>query len=102
MNLQEGDYFFSVDIEKGYRHMRLHPNMRRWLILGNQKYYYQFVDLPFGWRRSQLFFMVFMVPFVQNLPTLGYRVKPYLDDILLAPFQSAWCLLCLNVKLRPP
>ena len=31
-DIQKGDNFLSMDVEKGYRHLRLHPDMRDWFI----------------------------------------------------------------------
>lgn len=30
--VEGGDHFLSMDVEKGYRHMRLHQSMRDWFI----------------------------------------------------------------------
>ena len=52
--IQEEDHFLSMDIQKGYRHFRLHPQMREWFIFRYEGRYYQCVALPFGWGRSPL------------------------------------------------
>lgn len=85
MNVQRGDYFISMDIEKGYRHLRLHPDMRDWFIFRYGPRYYRCVALPFGWGRSPLWFTQLMAPFVQELRRWGYRILAYLDDFLIAP-----------------
>lgn len=48
MSVQPEDHMISFDIEKGFRHLRLHPAMRDWLIFGYDGRYYQCVALPFG------------------------------------------------------
>ena len=64
MNVQHGDHFLSLDIAKGYRHMRLHPAMREWFIFKYDGRYSRCVALPFGWGSSPLWFTQFMAPFV--------------------------------------
>ena len=32
MSIQERDHMLSMDIEKGFQHLRLHPIMRDWFI----------------------------------------------------------------------
>lgn len=31
-DIQKGDHSLSMDVQKGYRHLRLHPDMREWFI----------------------------------------------------------------------
>lgn len=85
MTVQKNDKFLSMDIEKGYRHFRLHPCMRDWFIFRYNRRYYQCVALPFGWGRSPLWFTMFMSAFVKKLRSEGLRVLAYLDDFLVAP-----------------
>ena len=85
MSVQPKDRMISMDIEKGYRHLRLHPSMRDWFIFRYDGRYYQCVALPFGWGRSPLWFTRLMAPFVAELRSYGYRVLPYIDDFLIIP-----------------
>lgn len=85
MSIEKGDYFLSFDIKSGYRHFRLAPAMRHWFIFLYEGRYYQCVSLPFGWGRSPRWFTHFMIPFVQELRQLRYRVLSYLDDFFAAP-----------------
>lgn len=48
MSVQPEDHMLSFDIEKGFRHLRLHPAMRDWFIFRYNGKYYQCVALPFG------------------------------------------------------
>lgn len=85
MQVEEGDYFVSMDVEKGYRHLRLHPSMRKWFLFRYAGRYYRCVALPFGWGRSPLWFTQFISTFVPEVRRWGYRVLPYVDDFLIAP-----------------
>lgn len=84
-SIQKGDHLLSMDIEKGYRHFRLHPAMRDWFIFHYYGKYYRCIALPFGWGRSPLWFTQLMTVFLRPLRQLGYRVLCYLDDFLIAP-----------------
>ena len=48
-DIQKGDHFLSMDVQKGYRHLRLHPDMRDWFIFRWEGRYYHCVALQFGW-----------------------------------------------------
>lgn len=85
MSVQPEDHMISFDIEKGFRHLRLHPAMRDWFIFRYDGRYYQCVALPFGWGRSPLWFTRLMAPFVAEMRSYGYRVLPYMDDFLVIP-----------------
>ena len=51
-SIQHKDHCLSVDIEKGYRHLRLHPSMRKWFIFRYHGRYFESIALPFGWGQS--------------------------------------------------
>ena len=48
MSVQLEDQILSFDIERGFRHLRLHPAMRDWFIFRYHDKYYQFVAFSFG------------------------------------------------------
>lgn len=85
MSVQPGDHMLSMDIQKGFRHLRLHPAMRDWFIFRYAGRYFHCVALPFGWGRSPLWFTRLMAPFVAEIRSYGYRVLPYMDDFLIIP-----------------
>ena len=66
MNVQRGDHFLTMDVEKGYRLLRLHPLMRDWFIFRYNGRYYQCVALPFGWGRLPLWFTQLMAISLEN------------------------------------
>ena len=85
LELEEGDQMFSFDVESGFHHFYLHPDMRDYFIFHYAGRYYRSIALPFGWGRSGWWFTKMMRPFVQYMrETLGYRVLPYIDDFLVA------------------
>lgn len=85
MSVRRGDHFLSMDIEKGYRHFRLHPRMRDWFLFHYSGRYFRCVALPFGWGRSPLWFTQLLSTFVRKLRAMGLRFMAYLDDFLIAP-----------------
>lgn len=85
MGMEQSDEFLTMDVEKGYRHMRLHPKVRDWLLSLYACRYYQCVALLFGWSLSALWFTQFMALFVKVLRGWGFRVLAYIDDFLMAP-----------------
>lgn len=87
-SVEKGDHFLSMDVEKGYRHLRLHPAMRDWFVFRYEDRYYQCIALPFGWGRSGVWFTQFMATFVTELRRRGWRVLAYVDDFLIAPSRA--------------
>ena len=103
MQVQPGDHMLSMDVLKGFRHFRLHPDMRNWFIFRYTGRYFQCVALPFGWGRSPLWFTQLMAPFVTRLRSWGYRVLPYIDDFLIIPTpyeQPATLADCASARER--
>lgn len=84
-SILKGDHVRSMDIEKGYRCLRLHPAMRNWFIFHCGGCFYQSIALPMGCGRSALLFCSQMAHFYRELRVWGYRVLCYIDDVLVAP-----------------
>ena len=80
LELQNNDHLLSMDIAKGYRHFRLHPEKQDWFLFRYEVEYYRCVALPFGLGRSPLWFT-----HLRELRSYGYRVLGYLDDFAVAP-----------------
>ena len=64
IEMQKGDQFIYVDIQKGSRQFRLHPPIRDWFVFRYSDKYYQYVVLPFGCGRSILWFTMPIAIFV--------------------------------------
>jgi hypothetical protein len=77
----------SFDIQVGYRHFRLSPQMRDWFLFRNDGRFYRCITLPFGWGRSPMRFTQLMVPMIRKLRQ-QYRVLAYLDDFLICPVKA--------------
>ena len=60
MEVEREDVLFSFDIESGYHHFYLHPDMRDFFLFHYQGQYYRCIALPFRWGRSGLWFTKFM------------------------------------------
>ena len=85
IEMQKGDQFIYMDIQKGYRHFRLHPPMRDWFVFRYAGKYYQYVALPFDCGRSLLWFTMLMAILVGQVRRLGCLTVAYLDDFLILP-----------------
>lgn len=80
----EGDDMFSVDFTSGYYHIDIHDDDQELLGVEVNGEYYVFASLPFGLRDAcRAFTKVVLTP-VQFLRRRGYRVLPYIDDLLFA------------------
>lgn len=77
---------FSFDIESGYHHFYLDPDMRDCFLFHYQGRYFRYISLPFGWGRSAMWFTKCLRPLVGYLrESFNYRVLAYIDDFLKAP-----------------
>jgi hypothetical protein len=77
----------SFDIQAGYRHFRLAPQMRDWFLFRYDGFFYKCIALPFGCGRSPMWFTQLMVPMVRKLRQ-KYRVLAYVDDFLIYPVKA--------------
>jgi hypothetical protein len=54
--LEHGEKMVSFDIQAGYRHFRLAPQMRDWFLFRYDGRFYRCIALPFGSGRSPMWF----------------------------------------------
>jgi hypothetical protein len=87
LELELGENMVSFDIQAGYQHLLLTPQMRDWFLFRYDGSFYRCIALPFGWGRSPMWFTQLMVPMVRNLRE-KYRVLAYLDDFLICPVKA--------------
>jgi hypothetical protein len=87
LELERGEKMASFDIQAGYRHFRLAPQMRDWFLFRDDGRFYRRIALPFGWDRRQMWFSQLMVSIVRKLRN-QYRVLAYLDDFLICPVKA--------------
>jgi Reverse transcriptase (RNA-dependent DNA polymerase) len=80
-------FMVSFDIQAGYRHFRLAPQMRNWFLFRYNGHFYRYIALPFGWGRGPMWFTQLTVPMVRKLRQ-QYRVLVYLDDFLICPVKA--------------
>ena len=77
VELEQDDYLMSWDIRSGYRHLRLHQDMRDFFLFRYAGEFYRCVALPFCWGPSALWFTKLMRPVVQYIrEKWGWRVLP--------------------------
>lgn len=77
LELQRADVLMSWDVRSGYRHFYLHPDMRDLFLFRYYRRYHQCIALPFGWRRSVLWFTKLLRPLVSHLrDKLDYYIFP--------------------------
>jgi Reverse transcriptase (RNA-dependent DNA polymerase) len=87
LELDHGEKMMSFDIQAGYRHFRLAPQMNDWFLFRYDRRFYRCIALPFGWGRSPMWFTQLMVPMVRKLRQ-QYRILAYLDDFLICPVKA--------------
>lgn len=94
----------SLDIEEGYHHFQLHPQIRKMSIFRILGRYFRGIALPFGLKLSPFYFINFMGPFVACIrDRLNLRVHPYMDNFLVAGIRHknlARAQQVLNTFLR--
>jgi Reverse transcriptase (RNA-dependent DNA polymerase) len=61
--------------------------MRYWFLFRYDSRFYRWIDVPFGWSRSPMWFTQLMVPMVRNLRQ-QYQVLAYLDNFLILPVKA--------------
>lgn len=83
-NLEEGDWFISIDIRKGFHNLALHPDHQKFFAFKWRSKFYVFQALPMGLREAPRLFTVIMKSLLTVLRLLGVRVFIYIDDSLLA------------------
>jgi hypothetical protein len=84
--LRQGDNLLSWDLKGGYRHFRLHPDMRKYFIFAFENRYYQCVALPFGWGPSVYWFTKLLKPYTRWVrERLKVHLLHYIDDFLGCP-----------------
>ena len=85
LKIKRNDHLLSFDIEKGYHHFRLHPDIGNVFLFRIDGRYFRCIALPFGWKLSHFYFIKFMRPFVEYVRNrLNLRIHPYMDDFLVA------------------
>jgi hypothetical protein len=87
LELELGEKMVSFDIQAGYRHFRLAPQMRDWFLFTYDKRFYKGIALLFGWGRGPMWFTQLMVPMVRKLRK-QYRVLAYLDGFLICTVKA--------------
>jgi hypothetical protein len=87
LDVEHGEKMVSFDIQAGYRHFRLAPQMRYWFFFRYDGRFYRCIALPFRWGRSPMWFTQLMVLMVRKLRQ-QFRVLEYLDDFLIFPVKS--------------
>lgn len=80
------DRMIAFDLQVGYNHFRLHPAISVYFTVKFGTRYFQYIALPFGWRRSGVWF----VRLTSRLWTYlrkryGWRILDHIDDILVCP-----------------
>ena len=81
---REGDWLFCIDFESGYYHVDIREEHQTLLGFFYEGKYYVFTQLPFGTRDACRQFTVLVRQPVRHLRRLGYRLLPYIDDIMTA------------------
>jgi len=87
--MKKGDRMISFDVQSGYRHLRIHPDILDYFCFRYNGRFYQCLALPFGWGPSGYWFGKLMAPVVRRIRSWGYLVLSYVDDFLVVPKRYA-------------
>ena len=79
--LAENKFFSSLDLQRGFNQMALHPDSYKYTAFSIQQNRYEFVRLPFGSRNSTFYFQQLMGLVLGDMPYTELMV--YIDDILV-------------------
>ena len=97
-----GDWMVSIDLKEAYLQIPVHPESRKYLRSGRV---YQFRALCFGLASAPQVFTRVMAPVSSILPSMGIRLRRYLDDWLIqsssqeAVLRDLWVVLDLCLEL---
>ncbi|CAI7860190.1 unnamed protein product [Closterium sp. NIES-53] len=81
--IQPNDWMLSVDLKSGYHHVDIHPTCWKYLGFQFEGNYYFFQSLPFGLATAPFIFTQLIKQLARRWRSLGWRVIPYVDDILI-------------------
>jgi hypothetical protein len=87
LELERGEKMVSFDIQAGYLHIRIAPQMTDWFFFRYDGRFYRCIAIPFGWGRIPMWFNQLVVPMVRKLRQ-QHRVLAYLDDFLICSVKS--------------
>lgn len=82
--IQPGDWLSSLDIRKGFHHIPLHREQRRFFAFEWQGKFFVFKALPMGLREAPRLFTVVMKALLTPLRARGIRIYVYIDDTVIA------------------
>jgi hypothetical protein len=54
--MKQADYTTHLDLEKAYHHIKLSPELQKYMGFKFMGRAYVYVGMPFGWNRSPLLF----------------------------------------------
>ena len=97
LQLQRGDFMFSLDLKDAYLHVPIHPRYHKYLRFAyvgpsGQIEVFQWVVLPFGHTASPRIFTKVLVPVVRYVHRRAHRLSPYIDDLIGAAPSPSLCL----------
>ena len=110
-NWVRGAYWMVIDFEKGFYHVPLHPNVRRYVCFRFNRRLYRYLRLPMGAKLSPAFFCWLSGEMTRILQELGINVViVYVDDLLiraaseeaaeeaLAVLEAVFCTANASIK----
>ncbi len=88
--IQEGDLLVSVDLEKGFHHLRLRPDQRKFLCFKWRGHYFQWCVLPFGVKSVPYLFSRTVKEVLIYFRTCDVRCTVWVDDFLFMLRRAAF------------
>ena len=92
--IQKGDTLFTIDLQDGFHHVKLHPDFTKYLGFYWRGKFYEWQVLCFGVSIAPYYFHKLIRPVVQHLRSNNVRLAPFVDDFLLMVRQ----LVCQQQK----
>ncbi len=80
--IQAGDVLISYDIEHGFHHLKLRPDLRKFVCFQWKGQIYQWVSMPFGLKCAPFLFSKVMKQVVVHFQSLQFRCVVWVDNFI--------------------
>lgn len=80
--ISEGNHLVSIDLERGFHHLKLRPDQRKYVCFQWRGKIYQWVAMPFGLKCAPYLFSKTVHPVVLHFRKIGIRNSVWVDDFL--------------------
>ena len=92
--IRKDDWLFTIDLKSDYHHVDMHPSARPFLGFRFAQQTYTFNSLPFGLATAPFVFTQIIKQLAKRSRALGFRLVPYVDDIIFMASSKEDALTC--------